>query len=345
MINSKHKEIQIHMKGQRQGLARITAVVALLAIGGLLLLLPVGRASAAEAGNGLRIDTRKDATIQPGTSQTITISVTNVTGAAATFQTIVNDFVANPDESGNPAIILDPTKYAPSHSLKRFISSAPVFSLQPGEEKNIPITIKVPANAAGGGYYGAIRFAPADTANSPGKQISLSGSVGTLVLIKVPGDIKEQLSIAGVSVYSGKHSSNFFTTNKDLSVYIRFQNEGNIQEAPFGKLLVKDRSGKTIGTYELNNINPPGSVLPDSIRRFEVPIKTGGTFGQYKVEGNFGYGSAGQLLSVATTFYIIPASLIIIFVIVVVLLALAIFGIPRLIKAYNRRVLRRAGRR
>ncbi len=331
-----------YMKGQRYGLARIGAVIALLVVG---LLMPLGQAQAAETGNGLRVDTRKDDTIQPGQSKTISINVTNVTGAAASFQTIINDFIANPDESGNPAIILDPGKYAPSHSLKRFITPPPVFSLQPGEEKSIAVTIKVPANAAGGGYYGAVRFAPANTSTKPGAQLSLSGSVGTLVLIKVPGNITEQLSIAGISVYSGKHSSNFFTTNKDLMVRVRFQNEGNIQESPFGKLIVKDRSNKAIGKpYELNSVYPPGSVLPDSIRHFDVAIKTG-SFGQYKVEGNFGYGSAGQLLSAATTFYIIPASLIWAFIIVVALLAGIIFGLPRLIKAYNRRVLRRAGRR
>ena len=329
------------MNGYRQLLARISLIVGVLAVG---ILAPVGQVYAAETGNGLRVDTRKDATIQPGQSQTLYISVTNVTGAAASFQVVINDFIANADESGNPAIILDPTKYAPNHSLKRFITPPPVFSLNPGEEKSIPITINVPANAAGGGYYGAVRFAPANTSNAPGKQISLSGSVGTLILIKVPGNIKEQLSIAGMNVFSSQHSSNFFTSNKDLSVRVRFQNEGNIQEAPFGKVLVKDRNGKTIGTYELNAINPPGSVLPDSIRHFDVPIKTG-SFGEYKVEGNFGYGSSGQLLSAATTFYIIPTYLILIFVIVVALLALAIFGVPRLIKAYNRRVLRRAGRR
>ena len=129
-----------------------------------------------------------------------------------------------------------------------------------------------------------------------------------------------------------------------MSIVIRFQNEGNIQEAPFGKVLVKNRSNNIIDSHELNNITPPGNVLPDSIRRYSVPIKTG-KFGEYKVQGNFGYGSNGQLLSVATTIYIVPIGLIIVFVAVVVLLAAAIFGIPRLIKAYNRRILKRAGRR
>jgi len=316
------------------------------------LVMPLGRANAATAvpqgpGNGLRVaPVRKDLTVQPGTTGSVDITVTNVTGGAATFQAIINDFIANPNESGNPAIILDPTKYAPSHSLKRFVAPVSNFTLNPGEEKTITIKINVPANAAGGGYYGAVRFGPASADGTKGGQLSLSGSVGTLVLVKVPGDIKEQLSIAGIGVYSGDstQSSNFFTSSKDLKVRVRFQNEGNIQEEPFGKLLVKDRHNKTIASYEVNNTSPPGNVLPNSIRRFDLAIKTG-KFGQYKIEGNFGYGSTGQLLSVATTIYIIPLSLIIAFIVVVVVLAIGIFLVPRLIKAYNRRVLRRAGRR
>lgn len=296
-------------------------------------------------GNGLRVSpVRQDFTVQPGTTKVVNVTVTNVTGGAATFQAIINDFVANSDESGNPALLLDPNQFAPSHSLKRFISNVPPVSLQPGEEKSVSITIKVPANAAGGGYYGAVRFAPGTNPNTKNAQLSLSGNVGSLILVKVPGDIKEQLSIASIDVLSDKKAGNFFTTNKNLSVTVRFQNQGNIQEAPFGKLLVKNHSNKTIGSYEINNVDPAGNVLPDSIRKFNIPIKAG-SFGSYKVEGNFGYGSSGQLLSAATSFYVIPFYLILIFITIVALLVVAIFAIPRLIKAYNRRVLKRAGRR
>ena len=332
------------MQARTNWVKRLGAIIALLL---LCVVAPTVRSNAATlpVGNGLRVSpVRSDITVQPGKSATVNVSITNVTGSTATFQAIINDFVANSDESGNPAIILDPTKYAPSHSLKRFVAPTATVTLLPGEQKTVPIVINVPGNAAGGGYYGAVRFAPADITGAKGKQISLSGSVGSLILVKVPGDIKEQLSIAGVDVFSGKHSSSFFTTNKNMTVTIRFQNEGNIQEAPFGKVLVKNRDNKIIDSHELNNITPPGNVLPDSIRRYSVPIKTG-HFGEYKVVGNFGYGSNGQLLSVATTIYIVPIGLIIAFVIVVVLLAAAIFGIPRLIKAYNRRILKRAGRR
>lgn len=296
-------------------------------------------------GNGIRISpVRTDLTIKPGDTQTVTLTVTNVTAASATYQAVVNDFVANPNESGAPSLLLNPNQYATSHSLKRFIRPPSNFSLGPGQEFNLPVVITIPVNTAGGGYYGAVRIAPATSA-APGKTVSLAGSVGSLILVKVPGNIHEQLSIASFDVRHDGSASSFFTSGKGLTVTTRFQNEGNLQEAPFGKILLKNHSGKTLSEYELNNVPPPGNVLPDSIRRFDIPLTHVGSFGQYKLEGNFGYGSNGQLLSASTTFYVIPLWLIIAFVVIVLFLAFLVLGLPRVMKAYNRRVLRKAGRR
>jgi hypothetical protein len=300
----------------------------------------------AAGGNGLRVSpVRTDLVLKPGENKTMSISVTNVTSQPATLQAIVNDFVGNPDESGNPAIILNPNEYAPSHSLKRFISPIGNFTLNPGQAKNIDVTMKIPANAAGGGYFGAVRFAPAGSTSGPNQTVSLAGSVGSLILVKVPGDIKEQVSIASFDVRKNDHASSFYTNSKDLAATVRFQNLGNVQEAPFGKVLLKNRSGKILATYELNSNVPPANVLPDSIRKFPIPLnKKVGGMGQYKLEGNFGYGASGQLLSASTTFYVIPASVIIIFAAAVALLLFLVFGLPRLVRAYNRSVIRRANR-
>jgi hypothetical protein len=314
---------------------------------GLVLVLSISGvplASAATAGNGLRVSpVRSDVVITPGETKTLYVSVTNVTSAPAELQAIINNFVGSPDETGNPAIIFDDTQSKTNHGLKQFVAPIPTFSLNPGEQKSLPVKITVPKDTVGGGYFGAVRFAPA-SASTEKETVSLASSVGSLILLKVPGDIKEQLTIASFEVRQNDKASSFFTTNKGLSAVVRFQNLGNIQEAPFGKLLLKDRSGKTISTYELNNTNPPGNVLPDSIRKFSVALKDVGTFGKYKVEGNFGYGNGGQLVSASTTFYVVPWIYIILFVAFVALLAFLVFGLPRLVRAYNRRVLRKAGR-
>jgi hypothetical protein len=310
----------------------------------LAILLFAMQGFASAASDGLRVSpVISNLTINPGTTQSLTINVTNVTTQATTFQAIVNDFQASSDESGNPELILGTNQYAPTHSLKRFIQPIPNVTIQPGQEVGVPVTITIPKDAAGGGYYGAVRFAPASlgTAN---QTVTLAGSVGSLILVKVPGDIVNKLSIASFDSASNTTVTSFFTSNKHVEAVIRFQNEGNIQEQPFGKILVESRSGKQLGEVEVNNTEPPGNVLPDSVRKFTVPVTGIGSFGIYKLEGNFGYGTNGQLLSASTNVYVVPALAIILFLVFVIVLLFLIFGLPRLIHSYNQRVIRQATR-
>jgi hypothetical protein len=135
-----------------------------------------------------------------------------------------------------------------------------------------------------------------------------------------------------------------FTSNKDLKASVRFRNAGNVQEQPFGKVQLK-KGDKVLGSFEVNASDPRGNVLPDSIRRFDISLKNVGSFGKYTLQGNFGYGSNGQLLSASTTFYVVPLALIIVVVVLIALIVFLVVGGPRLVKRYNRRVLRSAGRR
>lgn len=92
----------------------------------------------------------------------------------------------------------------------------------------------------------------------------------------------------------------------------------------------------------MNSADPRGSVLPDSIRRFSVDFgdKTAG-FGKYSVEGNFGYGTKGHLLSASTTFYVIPLLYIIIALVLLALIVLSFFIFPRIIKTHDRNLIRK----
>jgi len=329
----------------------IKSKIASLLLISTLLLIPaksafaIGPSTPGSGGNGLRVSpVRTDLTIAAGKSQIVNISLTNVTSSPSTVKVIINDFGASKDESGNPAIVLDPNQYAQSHSLKRFITPIGNYTIAPGQTAQIPVSINIPANAAGGGYFGAIRFVPAKLANGPDVNISLAGSVGSLILVKVPGDFKELMIIKSFDVRKKDSPSTFFTTNKNLNLTARLENKGNVQEQPFGKVFVKNSKGKFIYETEFNNTIPRGNVLPDSIRKFPVPLKNIGSFGKYTVEGSFGYGSTGQLVSASTTFYVVPTWMIITFFAVVALIVFLIFGLPRIIRAYNQRVLRNARR-
>lgn len=294
-------------------------------------------------GNSLKISpVRQDVTMNPGASITIPVFIENISSVPATLHMSVNDFTSSNNESGQPSIILDDNQYAPTHSFKRFASTVPNFNLGGFQTKEIDVPVTVPKGSAGGGYYGAIRFQPASPVGS--KNLNLSASVATLVLLKVNGNIVEKMNMASFDVRRNNIPSIFFTTGKGLVSVSRFQNTGNIQLEPFGKVELK-RFGKVIGSYEVNNESPRGNVLPDSVRRFDTALSKLGTFGKYEVYGNFGYGSTGQLLTANTTFYVIPLAYILGGIAFVLLLIILIFVLPRMIRAYNRRVLRRATRR
>jgi len=283
--------------------------------------------------------------VSPGETKTVTVTVKNVTSATATYKVIVNDFIAGDNELGQPALILDDNKYAPSHSLKRHIAAIPNVTVNPGESKDVKVSISMPKDAAGGGYFGAVRFLA--VGGKQGQNITLSASVGSLILVRVPGDIKESMTLASFDVRKSETSnsaSSFFTSNKNLYVMARFKNTGNVHEQPFGKIILK-KGDKVLQTTEINNTDPKGNVLPDSIRRFSVKLNKVGMWGKYTVEGNFGYGTTGQLISGKTSFFVLPLILIIVGLIVLGLIVFAIFGLPKAIKRYNANVVRKANRR
>ena len=306
----------------------------------------------AASDNGLKISpVRSDINIEAGNSQNVTVVVSNVTSAVSQYDVIVNDFTAGGDESGQPQILLDDDKFAASHSLKRLVGKVSGVTLVPGETKNISVPINVPKGYAAGGYYGAIRLVPHTEEGAANRNVTLSASVGSLVLLTVPGNITEQVSVASLDVRKTVPANRvdaprtIFTNNKQLNAVIRFQNGGDIQEQPFGKLALKNWRGKNLATYEINSGTPRGNVLPDSIRKFNTPLSKVGSFGKYTIEGNFGYGNSGQLITASTTFYVIPIALMIALGVLILLIVFLIVGLPRIIKRYNKRVVAKSRRK
>ncbi len=310
----------------------------------------MGRANAAQTatvgpGNALKVSpVRLDLKMDPGTTQVVKVYIQNLTNAPALLRPFINDFVASSDETGRPNIILNENEYAPSRSFKRLatVSGGDVL-VAAGESREVKVTVTAPKDAAGGGYFGAVRFAPANSINSD--NVNLSASVGTLVLLRMEGDVKEEMSLESFDVRKGGGgASAFFSNNKDLNAVVRFKNSGNVQLEPFGSVRLK-RFGKVVTSYEINNEELRGNVLPESIRRFDTKLDKVGSWGKYTLEGNFGYGSTGQLLTGVTTFYVIPLFMILIGAGILLVLLFLIFVLPRMIRSYNRRVIRRANRR
>lgn len=319
----------------------VAAIFAVTLLAGAFMITPAAASASGSSGNGMRVaPVRSDLTIQPGDSKVISIYLTNVTGVDATYNVLTNDFIASEDESGAPALLLN-GETNDAHGLKKYMSTVDSVRVLAGKQREVKVTVTIPKGTPGGGYYGAVRFSQA-APNSDGN-LSLSGSVASLILVRVPGDVTEKLSLVSFDASSGDQPRTLFTSSKDIQATVRLRNEGNIQEQPFGKIILK-KGDKTLATYEVNGGDQPGNVLPDSVRRFTANLDKVGAFGKYTLEGNFGYGSNGQLLYAKATFYVVPVWAFVVGLLIVVTILFLIFGLPRIVRSYNRRVLRKAGR-
>lgn len=294
------------------------------------------------AGNGFRISpVRSEYTIEKGASQNLEMTVENPTGGTVTARGVVNNFIASEKEDGEPRLILDDNAPQPKNNFRNLVASIPELTLKPREKKDIVITIAVPADAEPGGYYGAIRFVPADGQGDG--NVALTASVGSIVLVRVPGNLTEKLDLLDLGAsQNGKLKG--FMTGGNLAVAARLKNTGNIHVQPFGKIQIKDMFGKIIKEYEINATEPRANILPDSVRKFENDIEKPkrGWFGRYTIIANIGYSQgSGDLISTQVSFWYLPTWFLIGLFLLIVALVGGIFWWRSKGSSGHRRSIRR----
>lgn len=300
----------------------------------LLLAFLLSNVVSANTANTIKVSpVRIDTEIEPGATDTVQVIVTNLTENEITLRPVLNDFIAG-DERGTPALILDEDQYAPVHSLKRFLQPLENVTIPVGEARPIDVTINVPQDAQAGGYFGAVRFAPVTP--DDGGQVNMSASAASLVLLTVPGDMVEKLELTNFDIKQNGSQSGFFYDGNNLHATIRFENKGNAQAGPIGKVSVIKKD-KVIFENDFNNKNPRDMVLPNSARQWDVNLDNIEGFGKYTVSATLTYGQSNQSVEVSKTFWVIPWSVIIAVVAGVVVLAGAIVGAIVMIKRRRKR--------
>jgi hypothetical protein len=341
MMGSNYVKGKLGMLVAKRVQANVRMVVAMIVTLAVFVVLFAGSSAfaATNTANTLKVSpVRTDVEIKPGESKTVKTTVTNLTDAPITIAPIENDFVAG-DERGTPALILDADKFAPTHSLKRFMTPLKNVTIPAGQAKNIEVVITVPANAQPGGYFGAVRFAPASP--DGGGQVNLSGSVASLILMTVPGPAVEKLNLTDFQIQQNGVSGTNFRTPNNLQATVRFENKGSVQLGPFGKVSVK-QGDKVVYASDFNDKTPRDMTLPDSARRWDIPLKNIGTFGKYEVTAVFTYGTKNQTIEVTKSFWVIPTGVIIWSIVGLIVLIGLIVGIWLFLRGYKRRILRNA---
>jgi hypothetical protein len=309
--------------------------IVLAVISTLLLAISTLPASAqnSPSGSGLSISpTINELTINPGASNHITITLKNITVDDVVAKGTVNDFKAD-NLTGNPQIITNSTAVSPN-SIKKFVSNIDDVKLAKGQQKDVVLSLDVPKNTPPGAYYGIIRYraVPASQAAPGPGQVALTASVGTIVLVTVPGNLREQVQVNGIHVYRGAREGSFFIKPPDR-IGITITNYGNGFVKPFGTVEVHSTFNKSVATYQFNNPKQLGNILPNSSRTFTSNVKGINHIGRYTVLASVSYGSGSQVLTVKKDFWYIPLWLLIL---ILAVLAALIFLAVRSYRRYSR---------
>lgn len=276
----------------------------------------------------------------PGETIATQINIRNISNGKLLVTGVVNDFEAA-GENGTPKIITDENNES-IYSIKKWINSIAPLTLKSKELKTLPVEINIPANASPGGYYGIIRFSSkAPELEDTG--VALSASIGSMVMIRVKGDAKEQMSVEDFYVSNGENSpkANIFESTPIFFTQ-RLKNTGNIYEQPTGQATITDMFGKKIAAININL--ELTNVLPGSTRKYTESLDKSvigdkKLFGKYTADLKITYGTNKTVINKTITFWVIPYRLIGLAVISLI----AIFvGLRFVIKNYNRHIIKKA---
>lgn len=328
-----------------RGILSLISLGCLLLIASLTLRVPTG--SAAEAGQAFSISPPLiELNADPGDNTKATIKFTNISGEELLVKTQFNDFGAK-NETGEPNIIFEDNADTGRFSLRQWITSPEPFRIASQETKTVEFPINVPEDAEPGGHYAVIRF----TGTSPELEesgVALTASIGSLVLMRVSGDIKEQASVADFFTATPQYENSSFFEYAPVTFVERIRNLGNIHVKPTGTVKISNMFGNEVATLKVNGSpddanDSPRSVLPNSIRRFDQKLDNGWMFGRYQAELNLSYGQEpGKQLVSTTNFWVIPYKLLLLAVAILV----GLFFLLRFaVKKYNTHIIKKAQHR
>lgn len=275
-----------------------------------------------------------------GNTVTGEITLLNEQSEAKTFYSSFENFEANGD-TGTPNFV--PGK----DGLASWISADYSVTLNPGEEKKLNFSIKVPPNAKPGGYFAAL-FWGTNPVASDDVNISVGARIGMLVLLRVSGEVKEGGGIGEIDTESGEV---LFDKLPVTLTYV-FTNDGDDRLNPKGLVTVRNLFGIKVSEMKANPTD--GNVLPRSSRKYQViwgkeQTKNGFfhsalyqvkhfAIGPYKITIDLAYGATGELSDKESKFiWFLPWQILLI----VFILLLFIWAIFVKIVKTRRRLLRR----
>ena len=331
-------------------LSRLVATLAFAVIA-----ITAASSSVGAQSNGLGVSPKESYTMKAGQSANNTLFLSNLNKTQQlTVRIRVVDFVAE-DQSGTAKLLEASDQPQTPYSLKPYLSVPDVVTVPAGGNKQVPFTIKLPANVGAGTYYSAIEY-KTTTGTNP-QNVSLSASTATLLFINVPGQVTELMTMQNFGFTDTNELNSKITPvfHKQPEFFdYTLKNSGNVAEQPVGSIIIKNIFGKTVAN--IKNANPKSQIaLIGQTRRFtgcvpisdaaeKVPLDTNCTSlhlapGFYTATLASFYGQNGQQtqqIGATAHFWYLPWSTIILLIIILIAIAAGIYYLTHRPRRHHR---------
>ena len=261
-------------------------------------------AQAQPAAEGITISPPlNEITLKPGDVTEQKIQITNPTTNVIELYPSVMNFQSSGD-GGEPKFY-SASDESNKFSLAQWISFGQTkLALTPQQVANFSYTITVPQDAEPGGHYGVVFLATQPPASDKqASQVSIASMVGSLVLVRVPGNIVEKGNL-------DEFSAPRFYFKPPVPFTVFFSNQGNIHYKPEGEITIRNWRGREIDKIDINPTK--GNILPDSRRKFALSWKDSKEpfwqipVGRFSANLHVVYGANGNVIDGKVYFWIIP---------------------------------------
>ncbi len=252
-------------------------------------------------------------TVDPGESFTQTFRIGNYSGSAQTLYIFMRDFTVineqgTPDFFENSQLDEEARKFALSQWVDLPVSSVDIPNNVVAE---VDAIINIPEDAEAGGHYGAF-FVQTQAPEAQGTAIGSVVQITSLMLINVPGDIEENITITSAAT----DKSVYFEENPKITFTTLLKNEGSVHGIPVGAFNVSGGKGAKEKAIIYNQNQ--GAVLPGAPERkisetFSLDKKEGSLIppiGKFTIELQARYGTSNLPLETTAIFWLLPAKFI-----------------------------------
>lgn len=223
---------------------------------------------------------------------------------------------------------LDPTLLSKANSLARWIDiSRGVIILKPGEERTIPLAVKINLEAQVGRYYVAITFSDGPNRPEAEKNALKFNQPQVILSVEVEENVIEKAQIRNFQ------SKGKLFIKSPVTFTLEIENIGNRGIKTVGYINIYNRRGQEVGRIDLNqngeDIQPQSKQLADYLWQAQ------GGLGQYKAKLTIEYGQlAARDLQDTIYFWFVPWPILIVLgVALMILFLLCILSVKKIRKS------------